>query len=304
MTITQLRYFVAVAESLNITKVAEHFHVSASAISYAIRELEKEYHVKLFYRSNNKLALTEFGQSSYRHAMNLVEHFDAFDTELQNGSQEIPTLKIYTTPNIAAAHITDLFQFVQHGFPERNLFMQEDYIKNITYLLKSDLIDAGIFISIDSKREESLTYVPVGTLTLKLFAASKLLDGCEESFTPAVLQKIPIILQGDPASKLNLILAVWFRQQQITPTVLFRANQVWTILKFVEKGLGAGFLPEQLSGERKDIHAFPVDILSKLPIYLVYKSNHPDKGKLRKIVQEYFRQEKRGEGDCFCQSRE
>ena len=288
MSITQLRYFIAVAESLNITQVAEHFHVSPSAISYAIRELEKEYQVKLFHRANNKLALTELGRSSCRHATNLIEHYDTFCAELHNGSQEAQTLKIVTTPNIAAVYITRLFQFVQNHFADRKLFMQEDYIRNITYLLKSDLIDAGIFSPVTSEREASLTYQPVGTLCLRLFATPALLAGCHTPITMEDLGRIPIILQGDQSSRLNLRLRDWFQQKKITPNVLFQANQVWTILKFVEQGMGAGFLPEQLAEGRKDICTFPVEPLADLPIYLVYKPDHPDRGKLKKVIREYF----------------
>ncbi len=40
MTMTQLVYFVAVAEELNITRIAEQFHVSQPAVSSAIRSLK------------------------------------------------------------------------------------------------------------------------------------------------------------------------------------------------------------------------------------------------------------------------
>ena len=61
MTMTQLVYFVAVAEEQNITRIAEQFHVSQPAVSSAIRDLEKEFRVSLFERHHNDLFLTSTG---------------------------------------------------------------------------------------------------------------------------------------------------------------------------------------------------------------------------------------------------
>ncbi|MFJ2019338.1 LysR family transcriptional regulator [Streptomyces nodosus] len=61
MELRQLEYFVAVAEELSFTRAAERLHVVQSAVSAAIRSLEREVGPVLFERSSQHVALTTAG---------------------------------------------------------------------------------------------------------------------------------------------------------------------------------------------------------------------------------------------------
>ncbi len=72
MELRQLRYFVAAAHALNISRAAKHMHVSQPAVSRMIRELEAELEVKLFTRKSVGLSLTPSGTVFFDIARKIV----------------------------------------------------------------------------------------------------------------------------------------------------------------------------------------------------------------------------------------
>ena len=54
--------FVQVAETRNLTKVAERYHYSQFAISHALRALEEEIGLPLVHRAKNGITLTKYGE--------------------------------------------------------------------------------------------------------------------------------------------------------------------------------------------------------------------------------------------------
>ena len=62
MTLAQLRYFCTAAQYHSITKAAEALFVTQPTISIAVRDLEKEFSLTLFFHANNHLVLTAEGE--------------------------------------------------------------------------------------------------------------------------------------------------------------------------------------------------------------------------------------------------
>ena len=62
MELTQIRYFLEVAESQHITKSAQKLHIAQPALSQSIHRLEKELRVPLFVSKGRNIVLTEYGK--------------------------------------------------------------------------------------------------------------------------------------------------------------------------------------------------------------------------------------------------
>ena len=62
MELRHLRYFVAVAENGGFARTARMLHISQSAISEQIRDLEDELGVPLFHRQNRRIRMTSHGE--------------------------------------------------------------------------------------------------------------------------------------------------------------------------------------------------------------------------------------------------
>jgi DNA-binding transcriptional LysR family regulator len=72
MEITQLKYFVSLAQSLNFSNVAKQYYVTQSAISHQISRPEESLGARLFHRSKHRVSLTNEGEAFYRYAVDMT----------------------------------------------------------------------------------------------------------------------------------------------------------------------------------------------------------------------------------------
>lgn len=79
MTLQQLRYLIAIAESGSISAAANSIYASQSNLSIAIRDLEKEFGITIFTRSNRGVTLTNEGTELLAYARQVVEQADMLE---------------------------------------------------------------------------------------------------------------------------------------------------------------------------------------------------------------------------------
>ena len=94
MELRQLRYFVAVADTLNFSRAAESLYLSQSALSKQIQSLEASYGVRLFSYDGRKLRKTKQGEILERYAIGLQYN----DEELERMLAEKPKTLIQASP--------------------------------------------------------------------------------------------------------------------------------------------------------------------------------------------------------------
>jgi DNA-binding transcriptional LysR family regulator len=80
--IAALRAFVRVTETGSFSAVARETHVSQSAVTRQVAQLEQHFEVRLFHRTTRRLSLTDDGQVLLTHARQLVEAADEMETVL------------------------------------------------------------------------------------------------------------------------------------------------------------------------------------------------------------------------------
>ena len=84
MTIIQMRYFYEVCQWQNITKAAEHLHVSQPTISVAMQALETETGLNLFHREGRKIIITHDGSKLLGKVKHILDQMDQLEEEIQD----------------------------------------------------------------------------------------------------------------------------------------------------------------------------------------------------------------------------
>lgn len=152
MEIRQLRYFIAVADTLSFSAAAESVFLSQSALSRQIMALEKELGLPLLKRSTRKVELTEAGQILKRSAKDIISRWEKLEPELKNQvrpEHQAMTLTIGCDERALAdparrVAVMEIFYRLRRKYPGvRILFQNMGYQELIQGLLEETL--DGVF---------------------------------------------------------------------------------------------------------------------------------------------------------------
>ena len=103
MTFEQLAIFVAVAEREHLTKAAAAIHLTPSAVSAAIRNLEHHYGVELFHRIGRRIELTHPGRIFLDEARMLLARSRSVELVLSElGGMQRGSLSVFASQTIAS----------------------------------------------------------------------------------------------------------------------------------------------------------------------------------------------------------
>ena len=95
MTLTELRYVVAVAREKHFGRAAEACFVSQPTLSVSIKKLEEELDVRIFERGANEVSVTPLGEEIVRQAQAVIEQAaaDQGDRQAQEGPAQRPAAR-------------------------------------------------------------------------------------------------------------------------------------------------------------------------------------------------------------------
>lgn len=84
MDLRSLKYFITIADELNITRAAEKLNMSQPPLSNQMKQLEAELGTQLFIRGKRHLVLTEAGDVLYRRAKQIMELSEQTQAEIRS----------------------------------------------------------------------------------------------------------------------------------------------------------------------------------------------------------------------------
>jgi LysR family transcriptional regulator, hydrogen peroxide-inducible genes activator len=145
MTLTELRYIVAVAREKHFGRAAEACFVSQPTLSVAIKKLEEELDVKLFERGANEVSVTPLGEAIVRQAQQVIEQAAAIKEIAQRGKDPLAgPLRLGIIYTIAPYLLPELVKHAIEMTPQMPLMLQENFTVKLLEMLRTGELDCAI----------------------------------------------------------------------------------------------------------------------------------------------------------------
>ncbi len=145
MTLTELKYVVAVAREKHFGRAAEACFVSQPTLSVAIKKLEEELDVKLFERGTAEVAVTPLGEQIVRQAQQVLEQAAAIKEIAKLGKDPVAgPLRLGIIYTIGPYLLPDLVRQAIERVPQMPLMLQENFTTRLLEMLRTGELDCAI----------------------------------------------------------------------------------------------------------------------------------------------------------------
>ena len=145
MTLTELRYIVAVAREKHFGRAAEACFVSQPTLSVAIKKLEDELDCKIFERGGNEVSVTPLGEAIVRQAQSVIEQAGAIKEIAARGKDPLAgPLKLGIIYTIGPYLLPALVKNAIEMTPQMPLMLQENFTVKLLDMLRTGELDCAI----------------------------------------------------------------------------------------------------------------------------------------------------------------
>ncbi|MFN7099983.1 MAG: LysR substrate-binding domain-containing protein [Flavobacterium sp.] len=161
MTITQLKYVLAVAEYKNFTLAAEKCFVTQPTLSMQIQKIEEELSIQIFDRTKKPIQLTDIGQKIVNQAKNIVVEADRIQDIVEQQKGFIGgEFRLGIIPTIMPTLLPMFLNNFIKKYPKVKLIIEELNTSEIITKLNNGHLDAGIAATplLEEKIKEIVLY--------------------------------------------------------------------------------------------------------------------------------------------------
>jgi LysR family transcriptional regulator, hydrogen peroxide-inducible genes activator len=241
-SLRQLRYLVALADTLNFTQAAEASFVTQSTLSGGIQELERVLGAKLVERDRQHVALTALGAEVVERARALLSMASDLVEHVQAASQPMTGLvRLGAIPTIAPFLLPPLLKTLRMQYPMLRVALREDQTERLLERVRAGSLDfALIALPYDTT---GLRVEPVFTEELWLIALEGEPSAKRAKPTVAALDIDRLLLLEEGHCLRSHTLHGCGLTERANPSGL-EATSVSTLVQMVDEGLGIALLPE------------------------------------------------------------
>ena len=253
MNFQHLKYFLTVAEELNITRAAERLYISQQSLSNHIGNLERELDVKLFTRSP-KLSLTYAGGLLVDTATEILDLHRQYLSKVGDiNKQYVGALRVGISHTCGLALLPDVLPKFRLEFPQVEFSLSEGNSTQLEDELahgRTDLIICFQPIIMEGVTtvpltEQRLMMVAPRTFTGHLFGdqAEEVRKQFAQGADIRAFEAMPFVLIKR-GNRTRSIVDQYFRRYYFKPQLILETENTVTTLAMAQAGVGVTICPE------------------------------------------------------------
>jgi DNA-binding transcriptional LysR family regulator len=253
MNFLHLKYFLMVAEELNITRASERLYISQQSLSNHISNMERELNVKLFTRSP-KLALTYAGDQLVQTATQILDQYSQFLNKVGDINRHyLGVLRVGISHTCGLALLPEVLPRFREEFPMVEFSLFEGNSNQLEDELSHGRVDLIICfqpimmegVSTVTLTQQRLMMVVPKKFTQQLFSSKA--EEMREQFASGAdidaFQQMPFVLIKRGNRTRNIV-DQYFSRYYFKPKLILETENTVTTLAMAQAGVGITICPE------------------------------------------------------------
>jgi DNA-binding transcriptional LysR family regulator len=277
ISMRQLRYFVAAATAGRFSQAALDVHVSQSAITSAVAQLEENLGVNLFERQPYGVALTAEGHRFLQHARHILDTLnDALKEPLFLSHTQEGIVRVGATYAVLGYFLPSLLARFKRSYPQVEIDLVDMDRPSIEKAVLEGHLDLGLIIISNSKAIDHFEHYVLIRSRRQLWLASHhplitkpditLRDVAEHAYILGTVE------EGEASTQR------YWQARGLEPKVAFRTSSMESVRGLVAHGFGVTILSDMVfrtwSLEGKKIEVRPLnDAIPSMELGLIWKPN-------------------------------
>lgn len=241
MNLNQLKYIVAIADELNISKAAQKLYVSQPSLSQCVQNIERELGTKIFDRSTTPLKITYAGEVYINWARKILNSTEEISRQIADisGLKNIK-LSIGISPYRSTCILPPVITQFKKLYPDCYIVVEE----HPTTILHSMMDEGKLDILIDTPHHNTIDYTSIPLLKENILIDVPKdwnIKGDEIDLSKFADKPFVMLADEQLLGRLSRDLCV---KNDFEPKISLECHTVETAHAFVAQGLGASFVPE------------------------------------------------------------
>jgi DNA-binding transcriptional LysR family regulator len=241
MELRQLRYFVAVAETGNISRAAKKIFLTQPALSRQIKALEDEIGQCLLERRAHSIHLTSVGEALVREARELLQQADRMLERVRTAGQGV-RLRVGYAPSLASGILSAAVANFTQVHPGARVELFDLSTAEMLAGLESKTLDIVLTVAQTAKLP-GLQWTTLARAPWKLAVNRKHPFARRQRISPAEVAREPLLVfrQRDYPEYWEAVTG-WFRKHRQRPEIAGEYDGTESLMAGVESGLGVALV--------------------------------------------------------------